>query len=95
MRPSRRPVKLTKGDLMRKRPSLHAAASRFGASSSEVDPLPTSDDIAKRAHAIWIAHGRLTSRIEVYWRAAESELVDEAARRLLAAIDDPSVRTCR
>lgn len=47
-------------------------------------PFPTSDQIAARAHELFVSGGRRLQQIPECWRAAEQELLDRAARRLLA-----------
>jgi Protein of unknown function (DUF2934) len=46
-----------------------------------VDPFPSSDEIAERAHILWVADGRRPDRVIACWRHAEDELLDRAARR--------------
>jgi hypothetical protein len=46
---------------------------------------PTADEIAERAHALFISGGRRIACIPEYWRTAEAELLDRAARRVLRA----------
>jgi hypothetical protein len=44
---------------------------------------PTADQIAERAHELFISGGRRISRIPEYWRNAEAELLELAAQRVL------------
>jgi len=46
-----------------------------------LNPFPSIDEIAERAHILWIADGRRPDRIVPCWRQAEDELLDRAARR--------------
>jgi len=52
-------------------------------SSPCLDPFPSIDEIAERAHILWIADGRRPERIVACWRRAEDELLDRAARRMV------------
>jgi hypothetical protein len=45
------------------------------------DPFPSIDDIAQRAHALWIADGRRPDTVVACWRRAEDELLERAAGR--------------
>jgi hypothetical protein len=47
------------------------------------DTFPTPDEITSRAHALFAADGRRMPRVSDYWRQAEEELLDRAARRAL------------
>jgi hypothetical protein len=48
-------------------------------------PFPSSDEIARRAHELFVSDGRRVALIPVYWRTAERELLDHAARRVIPA----------
>ena len=48
------------------------------------DQLPTPNEIASRAHDMFVAGGRRVTKIFEYWRQAEQELLALAARRALA-----------
>jgi len=52
--------------------------------------LPTSDEIAARAHELFVADGRRVSRLTAHWERAEQELLDRAFKRLLTSkpVDD-------
>jgi hypothetical protein len=45
--------------------------------------FPSTDEIASRAHELFIGNGRHMNRINEYWEQAEQELLDRAARRAL------------
>jgi hypothetical protein len=45
--------------------------------------FPTPDEIASRAHALFVLDGRHLTKISEYWRRAEQELLDRGARRAL------------
>jgi len=47
------------------------------------DLFPTPDEIASRAHALFVLDGRHLTKISEYWRWAEQELLDRGARRVL------------
>jgi|RhiMetdeSRZDD1v2_1073273.scaffolds.fasta_scaffold63341_3 hypothetical protein len=51
--------------------------------SPVVDPFPSTDEIADRAHILWVADGRHPDRIVACWRRAEDELLERAARRTI------------
>jgi hypothetical protein len=53
-------------------------------SRRQTDPFPTTDEIAERAHELFISGGRRLTRIPEYWRTAEAELLQRAADRLFA-----------
>jgi hypothetical protein len=46
-----------------------------------VDPFPSIDEIAERAHILWVAAGRRPDCVIGCWRRAEDELLERAARR--------------
>lgn len=45
--------------------------------------FPTADEIAARAHELFVSGGRRLIDIPEHWRAAEQELLDRAARRVI------------
>jgi hypothetical protein len=52
------------------------------------DTFPTPDEITSRAHALFVLDGRQLTKVSAYWRRAEQELLDRAARRALdSALD--------
>lgn len=51
--------------------------------SRQKSPFPTADEIATRAHELFVAGGRQLARVQDYWTAAEHDLLDRAARRLI------------
>ena len=55
------------------------------------DTFPTPDEITSRAHALFALDGRQSGKVADYWRQAEQELLDRAARRAL----DSAVRCQR
>ena len=55
-------------------------------------PYPTTDQIAERAHELFISGGRRVSMIREYWRAAERELLLRAADRFFEAQRDAGPR---
>jgi hypothetical protein len=62
------------------RPNRRASRERRNP-SAVIDPFPSIDEIAERAHVLWVADGRRPDQIVVCWRRAEDELLDRAARR--------------
>jgi hypothetical protein len=48
-------------------------------------PYPSADEIAERAHELFLSGGRRVAMIPEYWRAAERELLQRAADRILAS----------
>jgi hypothetical protein len=46
-------------------------------------PFPSADEIAERAHDLFVTGGRRVARIPEYWRIAETELLERAAYRVL------------
>ncbi len=42
---------------------------------------PTVNEIAERAHDLFVANGRRVGKIFEYWNQAEQELLERAARR--------------
>jgi hypothetical protein len=61
--------------------------------SSSVAALPTSDEIASRAHELFIADGRRLSTLATHWERAEQELLDRAFKKLSSTM--PAGRTPR
>lgn len=51
---------------------------------SPLDTFPTANEIAERAHDLFVAEGRRVTRIFDYWQQAEQELLDLAVRKTLA-----------
>jgi hypothetical protein len=68
---------------MEMKPQRRSIADGAAAWAGPVAAFPSHDDIAVRAHAHFVRGGRRITQIPEYWRAAESELLDEAARRVL------------
>src|SRR5579862_3446090 len=68
-------VKLIKSDGAGERSGIHPTVQTAAA-------CPTSNQIAARAHDLFVAGGRHVTRIGEYWLRAEQELLDQAARRL-------------
>jgi hypothetical protein len=54
--------------------------------------FPTPDEIASRAHALFVLDGRHLTKISEYWRRAEQELLDRGARRVLEGAGRPPRR---
>jgi len=52
--------------------------------SCKTDPFPSTDDIAARAHDLFVSGGRRLTRIPEYWKIAEAELLQCAADRVFA-----------
>jgi hypothetical protein len=48
-----------------------------------VNSYPTTNDIAERAHQIFLSEGRRLDKLSECWRRAENELLDIAARRTI------------
>lgn len=46
--------------------------------------FPDADEIAARAHELFVSGGRRLTDIPEHWRAAEQELLERAARKALA-----------
>jgi hypothetical protein len=53
------------------------------------DTFPTPDEIASRAHALFIAGGRRLTKIAEYWRQAEQELLELGFRRAVGRRSTP------
>jgi len=51
----------------------------------EIANYPSVDQIAERAHELFITGGRRIARIPDYWRAAEAELLAQAAQKVIVA----------
>jgi hypothetical protein len=51
----------------------------------EIANYPSVDQIAARVHELFISGGRRIARIPEYWRAAEAELLERAARKVIVA----------
>ena len=49
-----------------------------------VDPFPSIDDIAERAHFLWVTDGRHPDHVVACWRRAEDDLLERAAQRTIA-----------
>jgi hypothetical protein len=64
-------------------PTSETSQTASGQSSSKVVPLrpakagPTQEQIAERAHAIWLQHGCDASRDQANWLEAEAQLKAE------------------
>ena len=54
------------------------------------EAFPTIDKIAARAHELFVNGGRNIVCIPACWRAAEDELLDRAARRVIGSTAGPS-----
>src|SRR5471032_1818136 len=54
--------------------------------------FPTSDEIGDRAQELFLERGSQITLIPHYWRVAEDELLDRAARRVIGPGFDPSLR---
>jgi hypothetical protein len=64
----------------------HSRSGRRWSSSPvrfPTDIFPTAEEIALRAHAMFMAGGQRSSKASGYWRQAEQELLDVGARRIL------------
>lgn len=48
-----------------------------------LSPFPNADEIAARAHELFISGGRQVTRVHEYWCTAEDELLERAARRIV------------
>ena len=59
------------------------------------DTFPTPGEITSRAHALFVLDGRQLTKVSEYWRQAEQELLDRAARRALDSAPGPSRRKSR
>jgi hypothetical protein len=53
------------------------------AARHQTDAFPTANEIASRAHDLFVAEGRRVTRIFEYWERAEQELLNRAARQAL------------
>ncbi len=51
--------------------------------AAPTETFPTFDEIARRAHELFLADGRCIERIFECWHRAEDELLDRAARRAI------------
>lgn len=57
---------------------------RQGTPPARPTPIfPTADEIAARAHELFVTRGRRLVDIPDHWRVAEQELLEQAARRVL------------
>ena len=54
--------------------------------------FPTADQIAAKAHDLFVAGGRRLTDLPDHWRRAEQELLDTAARRALASTASPTIQ---
>jgi hypothetical protein len=54
--------------------------------------FPTPDEIASRAHALFVLDGRHMTRVSEYWLRAEQELLERGARRVLSGAGRPQRR---
>jgi hypothetical protein len=54
--------------------------------------FPTADEIGDRAQELFLEGGGQMTLIPHYWRVAEDELLDRAARRAIGPGFDPSLR---
>ena len=64
-------------------PHDDAPRRRRPAAPLSVDAFPTFEEIARRAHELFVAEGRPIDRVFDCWSRAESELLDRAARRVI------------
>jgi hypothetical protein len=55
-------------------------------------PFPTSDEIADRAYEMYLRDRTLNGNRGACWREAENELLERAARRVIASVH-PARRT--
>ena len=62
----------------RREPLRHNTTSHHGP-----NPFPNADDIAARAHELFIGGGRQLKRIHEYWNQAEHELLNAATARAI------------
>ena len=51
--------------------------------SARVVSFPTAEEIGERAHELFVRGGGQLVKIPEYWRAAEDELLERAARGVL------------
>jgi hypothetical protein len=61
-----------------------SAGPRRSRSTRDRDVFPSFDEIAQRAHEIFVAQGKPIGRAVECWHLAEDELLDRAARRAIA-----------
>lgn len=54
--------------------------------TTNVVALPTCDEIAARAHELFVEDGSRVSRFPAHWERAEQELLDRAFNRLSTSI---------
>jgi hypothetical protein len=64
-------------------PSRQPPRGRARRTRQSADVFPTPTDIADRAYELFLANGIRGERASDYWRRAEDELLDLAARRVL------------
>jgi hypothetical protein len=57
-----------------------------------VATFPGTNEIGERANQLFIEGGRHLTMIPEYWRRAEEELLDRAARRVIGPGFDPSLK---
>ena len=61
---------------------------RLPVRADRVASFPSADEIATRAHEMFVAGGRRIVRLPVYWRLAEAELLEREVQRLFASLWD-------
>jgi hypothetical protein len=64
----------------------------FPTSRLAIATFPTADEIGDRAQELFLEGGGQMTLIPHYWRVAEDELLDRAARRAIGPGFDPSLR---
>jgi len=68
-----------------KLPGVSPKPKRSSITTTGIVVLPTCDEIAARAHELFVADGRRVSRLTTHWERAEQELLDRAFKRLLTS----------
>ena len=64
-------------------PRARRPFSPIGTPAPPRPPFPTVDEIAARAHELFVRSGRRLNDIPEHWRAAEQELLERAATRVV------------
>ena len=78
-------AKDTMGKAPKRGQATHVRVDQGDQVEQEIANYPSVDQIAERAHELFISGGRRIARIPDYWRAAEAELLAQAAQKVIVA----------
>lgn len=78
-------AKDTMGKAQKRWQAAHVRVDQGDHLEQEIANYPSVDQIAERAHELFITGGRRIARIPDYWRAAEAELLAQAAQKVIIA----------